>query len=435
MSARLTSWSWERQAEAAPTFNPSTKVVLFTPGKPDPLIARIEAELAALGIAVQKMTAPPEAQIDAVVTREIAAGASAAIRVVPHSRKTEVWTRDTTARVASRRSIKPTSDAAMSLVALRTVEFLRASLLDVKRRETGTGAVTAAAPPPVTAPPPKKVVASESPSPSQTAPAPRESPSPSDKSPAAEKTPAPPSVVRARPPEPAPVRATNTERPPEPPPPPAEEENEENNPPAPAPPTPIDVAEPASASRGRFAIAAGPAVLASPGGNSPLAALAVIGRVPIAGRLGAELMAIFPVTSSPRKSADGSVETSIALFGGAASLRLTPATGPWIVDLALGASVTMLRAVGRATGTVGNTPNVGSAVSTQMITGHSRLGAGYHVNRWLVLRADVVAGVLASRLWVATLHTDTAGAATKLDDFGSWGPLFGGGTLSLQASW
>jgi DHA1 family bicyclomycin/chloramphenicol resistance-like MFS transporter len=64
---------------------PSTRVVIFVRSTSDPLAARVEAELAAVGIAVRRIQMPTDEQLEAVVAREMAAGAWATIRE-PQSR-------------------------------------------------------------------------------------------------------------------------------------------------------------------------------------------------------------------------------------------------------------------------------------------------------------------------------------------------------------
>jgi hypothetical protein len=131
-------------------------------------------------------------------------------------------------------------------------------------------------------------------------------------------------------------------------------------------------------------------------------------------------MAVFPVIPARFSDVYGTEEVSAALFGGGATMRLTPAPDAWLVDLAFGISATMLKAVGTM---VGPESVAGTTKSTMKITGNARLGAGVLLNRWLVLRLDGIAGVVASR----TLFGDGSDH--------SWGPLFAGGVLALQANW
>ncbi len=192
-------------AEAAPreverlATRGQTVAILVNPALADPLVSRIEAELTAVGIRVRRLELAPGADVEAAVGSAMAGGASAALRVIPRSRGTEVWTSDTTARVLRRRAINASSaDAALSVLAFRTVEFLRASLLDVPKSRLRAGPAeperpaAAERPNPVvaTAPPP-------SPSPVRP-PAPAASP-PSPPQPLATAAPPPPRLSERQP--------------------------------------------------------------------------------------------------------------------------------------------------------------------------------------------------------------------------------------------
>jgi hypothetical protein len=408
-------------ARAAPSFTASTKVVLFTPSNTDPLVARLEAELAAVGITVRRSEAPPESQLDAAVTREIASGAAAVIRVIPRSRGTDVWTADTTARMLRRRSIKAdTADAALSVTALRTVEFLRASLLSVKRRDDASGAT------------PSKVAAADPAS--QREATSSDKPAPPDKTPA-EKTPAP-----TPPPEfTAPAADESSRRP---------AERRQSPPlegvvPAPEVPGPENGATSAKKTEGKkprapsgshFEIAAGPALLVSPGGVGPVTAIAAFGRAMMTERLGMEILAIFPASSAHLTNPEGTTDISTALFGAGMALRLTP-PGSWTVDAALGVSALMFRATGNATGMVRGAPYEDDSLSTWKLAANARVGAGVDITPWLALRADAIAGVIASQhIAVGSAVADGA-RITDETVRATWGPLFAAGTLALQATW
>lgn len=448
-------------AWAAPLFSPSTKVVLFTPASADPLVARLEAELAAVGIAVRRVPLPADSHLDDVISREIAAGASAAIRIIPHSRGTEVWTGDTTARVAGRRSIKAdTSDAALSVIALRTVEFLRASLLDVRRRETAPVAATrgpADEPPAATPSLPTPSLQGPGAGPRSEAATPEKIPG-EESTPVARPTSARPATaarvatlteaevpraaepVATRPDQSPASRSSDTspgrpsQQSPERPRAPSEAARVDE----PTPPIPIGEPRAPSVERSRpgagrgwrhadhFEIAVGPAVLASPGGIGPIGAIAAIGRGQVVGPLGVELMAVFPAMTRRIGTVLGNEDISAALFGAGVAWRLTPARGPWLADMAVGGSATMLRTVGSVMETqsvVGTQSVAGTAKSTVKLTGYARLGAGYEMSSWLVGRIDAIAGIVASRTLIGP------------GDLPAWGPLFAGGVLALQANW
>jgi hypothetical protein len=454
---------------AVADFPPSTKVVLFTPSSSDPLVARLEAELAAVGISVRRLPMPPDSQLDSVVTTGIASGASAVIRVIPRSRGTEVWTGDTTARVLRRRSVgADTSDAALSVIALRTVEFLRASLLDVKRRSAAGAAGSASAASSASAagygrsdgsgvPPAGRPVAEQ----------------PAREASAGERTgPDRPSSIPAQPAEAPAARLADTPavraaeaaaaRAPETPPPRLAETAAPRLAEAPgggagegraatasakidgesAPPRAAGSAgearRPAAArtEATHFEIAVGPALLMSPGGIAPIASAAAIGRGRIKGNAGIELTAIFPIANAQLNNNEGSVQVSTALFGAALTLRLTP-PGPWIADAALGVSTLMLRAAGSGVGSVGVVPNAGRVASAWKVGAHARAGGGVQLNSWLALRIDAFAGAVTSRILIEYQVTgpDRNPLPGVSASRASWGPIFAAGTLGLQANW
>jgi len=186
----------------------------------------------------------------------------------------------------------------------------------------------------------------------------------------------------------------------------------------------------------RLRIAAGPAVLASLGGIAPVASVAALGSGPFGGRWGWELMALFPVVPAHLTNPTGSVDVSTSLFGAAGSFRLS-APGPWWADGALGVSALLVRTVGTGTGSSGTAVNSGHTESAWQACAHLRVGTGYQLNRWLIIRADVLAGLAAARTRISTLVIADSGSpvATSAPDFGTWERAFAGGMVALQASW
>jgi hypothetical protein len=120
-----------RAAETAPA-SPSSIVVLCAPG--DGFGQRVIAELEALGFVA--VVVDPAAEPTSRASLEAsarAAGAIAAIRAVPSARGVEVWIADrvtgkTVLREMTADGLAPDRDAAL---ALRVVELLRASLLEI----------------------------------------------------------------------------------------------------------------------------------------------------------------------------------------------------------------------------------------------------------------------------------------------------------------
>jgi len=122
-------------------------VVLLLAGKDtEPLAGRLAAELAAVGLEVQREEPPVDGSPDPVASA-FRLRARGAVWVPPGAAAAEVWILDRdTGRIKIRQSITAEGDEMAPLVALRTVEFLRASLLGLRPREP--------APPPPEPPPP-----------------------------------------------------------------------------------------------------------------------------------------------------------------------------------------------------------------------------------------------------------------------------------------
>ncbi|MES1171916.1 MAG: hypothetical protein ABUL77_01655 [Bacteroidota bacterium] len=426
-------------------------VVLFTPTASDPLVARIEAELAAVGIAVRRLPMPLDTQIDSVVTREIGEGASAAIRVIPKSRGAEVWTGETTARMLRRRSIRAdTSDAALSVIALRTVEFLRASLLDVKRRGGGGGGSAAGtgrtagdqllardaggagdkAPldrAPATAAPAPGAASPDRPPPAQSPTLPIPAAAPPAR-------PAEPPAARVvEPASPPPLAESRTKAKPADTPgrEPRPEDQDESEPTERATPEPVPRQR---RSASRHEITVGPSVVGSPGGTTPIASATAIGRVWFAGRVGAEAMALFPLVASRLTHAEGSMAVKAALFGGAVTLRLT-GPGRWTADAAAGLCGQFFQVVGSGIGTAGDAPNQGGTESRWKLAGHARVGGGVEINHWLMMRADIVGGFAPSSRITLVYKVTDANQVDQVTTRATWGPAFVAGTVGLQADW
>jgi hypothetical protein len=126
---------WSQRARGAPDPNPAPapaprgpRVVLFTVTSDDPLAGRIDAELRALGFEVARAAIVPDVAIETLVGRALAAGARGA--VVADGHRTDVWIGDDgTGRVALRQELEVDETSGLqSVLALRTVEFLRISL-------------------------------------------------------------------------------------------------------------------------------------------------------------------------------------------------------------------------------------------------------------------------------------------------------------------
>ena len=137
------------RGDATPTVDVTAtsrpRVVLLALTDDDPLAARLAAELEGMGLDVERARIDPTTAIDEQVRVALTGGARGF--VVADGRRTEFWVAEEgTDRIAMRQELEIESSPTMeSVLSLRTVEFLRASL--------GLTARSRAVAPPVTSPP------------------------------------------------------------------------------------------------------------------------------------------------------------------------------------------------------------------------------------------------------------------------------------------
>jgi hypothetical protein len=387
-------------------------VVLFAPSAADPLAARLDAELAAVGIAVRHVAPRPGADVDALATAAIAGGAGAAIRVMPQATGTEVWTAEPSARVRRRQSIV-VEPADAALVALRTVELVRASLLELRKRSGAT-------PPP--APPASTPAATSSSTPPATAP-PRTPP-----------TTSPPRTPGAEPPKPDRSTADTGTPPPSgerAPAPPKDETSDEVKPPLPPEPPKPKPDQEAEAERAaakvepptdpRVELALGPALLASRGGMAPLLGFGIGARTRFVSRAGAELTLLLPASSAQVTDGDAAADVRVALLAVGGHLRLT-SPGRVVADAGAGVAVLMLHAAGIPQELLRTTSSTAWGWG-----GVARLGAALNLRGPISVRLDLFGGAAVYRPVVTFVQV---GSQT---DVASWGRPFAAGTLSLAA--
>jgi hypothetical protein len=111
---------------------PSERLILLFSAPPaEPLAGRLEAELVAAGLVPRRVAIPPAPPFGDLVGLAAEARAQGAIRVEADASGAEVWiTDETTGRARLRQSLSAeASPGIVPVIALRTVEFLRASLL------------------------------------------------------------------------------------------------------------------------------------------------------------------------------------------------------------------------------------------------------------------------------------------------------------------
>jgi hypothetical protein len=138
---------------------PRAPVVLFA-APDDPLAGRLAAEIEAQGLTVERLVAPPE--LEAAAQRALTAGARVAVFADASRRRTEVWGGGEVALKQALEVPEATApDAALPLLALRTVELLRV--------EYGLGAPPPSPPspppPPPSPAPPSATIATPAPEP------------------------------------------------------------------------------------------------------------------------------------------------------------------------------------------------------------------------------------------------------------------------------
>ena len=114
-------------------------VVLLGTAEDEPLTGRIAAELRALGIPIElRVVAGEEPGIDLEVESALRDGARAAVRIDAQAGRTEVSIADPSShRVALKQVLEgPPTAAMVPVLALRTVEFVRATLLGPRSDES-----------------------------------------------------------------------------------------------------------------------------------------------------------------------------------------------------------------------------------------------------------------------------------------------------------
>lgn len=152
---------------AAPASAAPPRIVVIAAHGDDAIRTRLGAELTALGFEVvaaeqDPSVAPARAPLEAVA-RE--AGAVAAVRLIPSPRGVEVWIVDCVTGKTVLRDVVPAEGAvadADGVLALRVVELLRASFLEVHARHPSRGEIE---PPPAVREAARPAPSSETPAP------------------------------------------------------------------------------------------------------------------------------------------------------------------------------------------------------------------------------------------------------------------------------
>jgi len=318
---------------------PRPLVLVFTPAAAGPLAARLEAELAAVGMTARRVVVADDATSAELAPRVAEAGARGAIRVSVGPLGAEVWIPDPeTGRAALRQALSSESSQGMeSVIVPRTVEFLRASLLPAA--PSATAAATVEAKP---APSPAATLAS-----------------------------------------------------------------------LPAPPRPPP----------RLRLAAGSAVMGSPGGVGAVPQVAIALGVRVLGPAGVEAIALLPLSTPELETTGGSIRVSLALAGGGVYAKLIE-RARWSLEAAAGALAVSVRTEGDARGLY-----VGQKTSALTVSPYLRAGAAVNLTSWLGARLDLLGGAARDRMVISVQEGNT------LRRVATWGRPLGAAVLSLQASW
>ncbi|WP_437554015.1 hypothetical protein WME97_20070 [Sorangium sp. So ce367] len=325
---------------------PRTKVVLIADRRSDSIMARVYAELATLGftVVVVRGGAEPRSQ-GPIETSAREAGAAAEIRVTEVPGGVEI----SIARGATGRSVQSAVMADdPATVAVRAVELLRASLLDVRSPRPSQGEVEAD-------PEARAVVDMQ------------------------ETPPARP-VAAARP------RADGASRPPPPP--------------APGPgairSTPMT-----------FGVGAAPAILWSAGGVPATPMLDVSGYAMIRSRLGLSAFVQIPLASASREGKEGTRHTRIALAALGVRVPLGPTDAAWLPSAGAGLAAAWLHVEGE-----GRSPRyAGRSEDAYAVATYLRAGLSFAPTPHLRISEHLLAGIAVPRLVIdaAGRATDTWG--------------------------
>ncbi|WP_437978648.1 hypothetical protein WMF11_20395 [Sorangium sp. So ce295] len=327
---------------------PRTKVVLIADRRSDSIMARVYAELATLGftVVVVRGGAEPPSQ-GPIETSAREAGAAAEIRVTEVPGGVEI----SIARGATGQSVHSAVMADdPATVAVRAVELLRASLLDVRSPRPSQGEVEAD-------PEARAVVDMQEPPPARPAP-----------------------VAAARP------RADGTSRPP---PPPALGPGAIRS-------TPMT-----------FGVGAAPAILWSAGGVPATPMLDVSGYAMIRSRLGLSTFVQIPLASASREGKEGTRHTRIALAALGMRVPLGPTDAAWLPSAGAGLAAAWLHVEGE-----GRSPRyAGRSEDAYAVAAYLRAGLSFAPTPHLRISEHLLAGIAVPRLVIdaAGRATDTWG--------------------------
>ncbi|WP_437622707.1 hypothetical protein [Sorangium sp. So ce1151] len=312
---------------------PRPKVVLIADRRTDPIMARVYAELATLGftvVVVRGGAGPPSHGPAAASALE--AGAAAAIRVTEVPGGVEVSIADGVTGKSVRRAVMADDPAT---VAVRAVELLRASLLEVRSPRPSRDEADAE-------PEARAVVEAEPPPPARAAPA-------------------------ARP------RAGGTSR---------------------APPPPPSGGGATRRAPATFGVGAAPAVLWSAGGVPASPMLDVSGYAMIWSRLGLSTFVQIPLGSVSRGGKEGTRRVRVALAALGVRSALGPPDAEWLPSVGAGLAAAWLHVEGEGR----SSEYVGTAKDAFTLAPYLRAGLSFAPVPWLRISEQLMAGIAAPRV-------------------------------------
>ncbi|XXX72794.1 hypothetical protein WMF30_34610 [Sorangium sp. So ce134] len=351
---------------------PRPKVVLIADRRTDPIMARVYAELAALGftvVVVRGGAAPPSrGPIEAGAPE---AGAAAEIRVTEVPGGVDV----SIVHGATGKSVQRTVLADdPPTVAIRAVELLRASLLEERSPEPSRGELAAD---------PEARIAVDAPRPPPAGPAPVA---------AAPRPPARPAPVAAARP-----RVGGASR-------------------APAPPPPGPGAT--RSAPATFGVGAAPGLLWSAGGLPASPMVDVSGYAMIGSRLGLSSFVQIPLSSADREGKEGTRRARVALAALGVRVPLGPIDAAWLPSVGAGLAAAWLHVEGE-----GRSPEyAGRSEDALAVAPYLRAGISFAPIPRLRISEHFLAGIAVPRVAI-----DAAGRAAD-----TWGRPFLGASLGVE---
>ncbi|WP_437721982.1 hypothetical protein [Sorangium sp. So ce861] len=312
---------------------PRPKVVLIADRRTDPIMARVYAELATLGFTVVVVRGdddPPSRGPVEASTREDGAAAVIRVREVPGG--VDVSIDDGATGESVQRTVMGDDPPT---VAIRAVELLRASLLEVRSPRPSRGDA---------APKARTVVDARRPPPAKPVP-----------------------VAAARP------RADGASR---------------------APPAPPSGRGETRSAPATFGVGAAPALLWSAGGVPASPMLDVSGYAMIGSRLGLSTFVQIPLGSVSREGKEGTRHVRVALAALGVRVPLGPADAEWLPSVGAGLAAAWLHVEGD-----GLSPEyVGAAGDAYALAPYLRAGLSFAPAPYLRISEHFLAGIAAPRI-------------------------------------